>query len=475
MQVWVEYDGKSTVFNVTIAPLSLPKPDQPLLSSKVNLSSTILDVMYVGFASSTGTAAGSHYILGWSFSLNGKAEEIRPSLLPPLPPTEKNGAPRKNPKLLIVLLPIAISLLLPFTAFVVKLLIKNKKKFAEVVEDWETEYGPHRFSYRDIYRSTKGFSDDNLLGHGGFGTVHKGLLTKSKLEIAVKRISHDSRQGMKEFVAEIASIGRLRHRNLVQLLGYCRRQGELILVYDFMPNGSLDKYIFGRPEESLDWSQRFKIIRGIASGLLYLHEEWEQVVLHRDIKASNVLLDAHFNGKLGDFGLAKLYDRGSNLQTTRVVGTLGYLAPELSRTGKSTPCSDVFSFGAFLLEVACGKRPIELKTSGIDMVLVDWVLQFLKKGEILETRDRKLGAKFSAKEVEMVLRLGLLCSHPVPAERPSMRQVMHYLDEEVLPEISVDLFYAFDSCSSRYRLVAVDGMSGNSGTAPTLHSSSSSN
>ncbi|KAK8942515.1 L-type lectin-domain containing receptor kinase IV.1 [Platanthera zijinensis] len=481
MRVWVEYDGKSTVFNVTLAPLSVPKPEQPLLSSKINLSSIFLDAMYVGFASSTGTAAGSHYILGWSFSLNGKEEEeISLPLLPSLPPITEdengNGEAKKATKLLNILLPIAIALLLlPFAAFVIALLIKNKRKYAEVVEDWETEYGPHRFSYRDIYRSTRGFSDDNVLGHGGFGEVYKGLLTKSKLEIAVKRIAHDSRQGMKEFVAEIASIGRLRHRNLVQLLGYCRRRGELILVYDFMPNGSLDRYIFGRPEESLDWTQRFKIIRGIAAGLLYLHEEWEQVVLHRDIKASNVLLDARFEGKLGDFGLAKLYERGTNLHTTKVVGTLGYLAPELSRTGKSTPCSDVFGFGAFLLEVACGKRPIELKTSGIDMILVDWVVEFLKKGEILETRDRKLGGNFSPEEVEMVLRLGLMCSHPVPAERPSMRQVVQYLDGEVvLPELSMEQLYAFDSSSRRYRLVAGDDMSCNSGTVPTLPSSSSS-
>ncbi|KAK8961354.1 L-type lectin-domain containing receptor kinase IV.1 [Platanthera guangdongensis] len=483
MQVWVEYDGKSMVFNVTLAPLSVPKPEQPLLSSKINLSSIFLDAMYVGFASSTGTAAGSHYILGWSFSLNGKEEEeISLPLLPSLPPiTEEdngNGEAIKAPKLLIILLPIATALLLlPIAAFLIALLIKNKIKFAEVVEDWETEYGPHRFSYRDIYRSTRGFSNDNVLGHGGFGEVYKGLLTKSKLEIAVKRIAHDSKQGMKEFVAEIASIGRLRHRNLVQLLGYCRRRGELILVYDFMPNGSLDRYIFGRPEESLDWTQRFKIIRGIAAGLLYLHEEWEQVVLHRDIKSSNVLLDAHFEGKLGDFGLAKLYERGTNLHTTKVVGTLGYLAPELSRTGKSTPCSDVFGFGAFLLEVACGKRPIELKTSGIDMILVDWVVEFLKKGEILETRDRKLGGNFSPEEVEMVLRLGLMCSHPVPAERPSMRQVVQYLDGEVaLPELSTEQLYAFDSSSRKYRLVAGDVMSCNSGTVPTsLSSSSSSN
>nr|QEO19165.1 putative L-type lectin-domain containing receptor kinase IV.1-like isoform X1 [Cymbidium ensifolium] len=473
MRVWAEYDGKTMVLNVTLAPLFHPKPERPLLSSKLNLSSIVLDNMYVGFAASTGAAAGSHYILGWSFSMNGKATELDLSQLPSLPPRETEDTDTgKKTQLWIILLPTVIFILLLIASFGIVHLVKTKKKFAEEMEDWETEYGPHRFSYKELYRATKGFRDENLLGNGGFGGVYKGQLPKSKLEIAVKRISHDSRQGMKEFVAEIASIGRLRHRNLVQLLGYCRRRGELLLVYDYMPNSSLEKYIFDRPQKSLNWSQRFKIIRGIASGLLYLHEEWEQVVIHRDIKASNVLLDAEFNGKLGDFGLARLHDRGSNLQTTRVVGTLGYLAPELSRSGKSTTCSDVFGFGAFLLEVACGKRPIELKISGIETVLVDWVMECLKKGDILEARDRKLGTDFSAEELEMVLRLGLMCSHPSPAARPCMRQVVKCFEGEVpLPEISEEDFYVFDSSSRRNR-VLVGGSSQNSCTAPTNLSSS---
>ncbi|PKA52472.1 L-type lectin-domain containing receptor kinase IV.1 [Apostasia shenzhenica] len=471
LRLWVEYDGKNLDLNVTLAPLNVPKPHEPLLSANVNLSSIVFDEMYVGFSSSTGSAAGSHYILGWSFSMNGRAEELDLSHLPSLPIREDDEG--KNPQnIWVIVLPIGITVLLLLSAVGIAILMKTRKKFAEVVEDWESEYGPHRFSYRDLYRATGGFSDDNILGNGGFGGVYRGLLPKSKVDIAVKRISHDSRQGMKEFVAEIASIGRLRHRNLVQLLGYCRRRGELLLVYDFMPNGSLDKYIFGRADESLGWSPRFNIIKGIAAGLLYLHEEWEKVVLHRDIKASNVLLDAEFNGKLGDFGLARLYDRGSNPQTTRVVGTLGYLAPELSRTGKSSTSSDVFAFGAFLLEVACGKKPVELKTSGIEMVLLDWVLELFKKGELLEARDRKLGAEFDTEEAEMVLKLGLICSHPAPSARPSMRQVVQYLDREaLLPDVSPGDFLLLGS-SSWSRIVTVGDSSSNSCTAPADRSSS---
>ncbi|KAJ8642394.1 hypothetical protein MRB53_019088 [Persea americana] len=243
---------------------------------------------------------------------------------------------------------------------------------------------------------------------------------------------------MREFIAEIASIGKLRHRNLVRLLGYCRRKGELLLVYDFMFNGSLDKFLFSSERPVLNWDQRYKILRDVASGLLYLHEGWEQVVLHRDVKASNILLDADLNGRLGDFGLSRLYDRGTNAQTSHVAGTLGYLAHELTRTGKATISADVFSFGVVMLEVACGRRPIDLHASPEEENLVDWVTEFWKRGSLLEARDCKLGNDYVVKELELVLKLGLLCSHPVPAARPTMRQVTQYLDcDAVLPELSL--------------------------------------
>ena len=153
--------------------------------------------------------------------------------------------------------------------------ILTRKKCREIREDWEEEYGPHRFSYKNLHTATKGFNDTELLGEGGFGKVYIGIFPSSNVQIAVKRISHDSKQGMKEFVAEIPSMGRLRHRDLVQLLGYCRRSGELLLVYDYMPNGSLGKFLYSNEKLNLNWVQRFRIIKGVASGLLYLHEEWE--------------------------------------------------------------------------------------------------------------------------------------------------------------------------------------------------------
>jgi serine/threonine protein kinase len=433
MQVWVEYDGVKKKIEVTLAPINVEKPKTPLLSLSYDLSPIIEDNMYVGFSSSTGSILTTHFVLGWSFKVNGQAPKLVLSQLPKLP--RIGGKPRS--KVLTIGLPVIIVSLVSVAISAIVYMIRRKMKFAELLEDWEIQYGPHRFKYKDLYIATKGFREKELLGTGGFGRVYRGILPTSKIEIAVKRVSHESRQGMKQFVAEIVSIGRLRHRNLVPLLGYCRRKGELLLVYDYMPNRSLDKYLFDQPKVTLTWSQRFRVIKGVASGLFYLHEEWEQVVIHRDVKASNVLLDGELNARLGDFGLARLYDRGTTPQTTHMVGTLGYLAPEHSRSGKATPGTDVYAFGAFLLEVACGRRPIEPRGATDDVLLLDWVFSHWNRGEILDARDVRLGADYVAEEVELVLKLGLLCSHSEPAARPSMRQVVKFLEGDFpLPELS---------------------------------------
>ncbi|KAJ6832833.1 L-type lectin-domain containing receptor kinase IV.1-like [Iris pallida] len=431
MQVWVDYEGDDMILNVTLSPVETPKPNQPLLSSIVNLSNVVSDSMYVGFTSANAAFFTAHCVLGWSFKMNGTAPALDYKKLPPVPQFKTSGRSRK----LAIWLTVASTLLVLLVASGVVFFVRRRIKYAELLEDWEREYGPHRFSYKDLFKATNGFKDKELLGIGGFGMVYRGVLPTSNIQVAVKRVSHDSKQGMKEFVAEIVSIGQLRHRNVVQLLGYCRRKGELLLVYDYMPNASLDKFLHERSKPALTWAQRFRIIKGVASGLLYLHEDWEQVVIHRDIKASNVLLDSEMNGRLGDFGLARLYEHGSVPQTTHVVGTMGYIAPELGRTGKATTATDVFAYGAFLLEVACGRRPIESKSE--QMVLVDWVLENWKKGSVLATCDPRLREEFSVAEMELVLKLGLLCSHPLPAARPGMRQVMQFLDgDAAFPELT---------------------------------------
>ncbi|CAK9158871.1 unnamed protein product, partial [Ilex paraguariensis] len=436
-QVWIDYDGVKKNLVVTLAPVRIAKPNRPLLNVSIDLSPILFDYMYVGFSAAAGAAkltGSNHYILGWSFNKTGPAQILDVSILPPVPGVMiTKGTLVRDVTISVAVVLVVLIITTGGIAY-----IKHRRKYAEVREDWEVEYGPQRFSYKDLYKATKGFNHKELLGAGGFGQVFRGILSSSNAQVAVKRVSHESNQGMREFVAEIASMGRLRHRNLVALLGYCRRKGELLLVYDCMPHGSLDKFLHSNEKPSLNWAQRYQILRGIASGLLYLHEGWEKVVLHRDVKASNVLLDADFNGRLGDFGLARLYDHGENPKTTHVVGTFGYIAPELAKTGKATTSTDVFAFAAFMLEVACGQRP--LKVHGFDdKILVQWVLEKWQEGAILEASDPRLRGEFVAEEMELVLKLGLLCSHYNPVSRPSMRQVMQYLDGDAMfSEVFID-------------------------------------
>lgn len=440
IQVWVDYDGNAKLLNLTLAPFS-SKPSAPLFSFPIDLAPILEEEMFVGFSASTGLLASSHYLFGWSFKMNGTAQSLDLSSLPSLPQPPK----KKRVTFIAVSSSLAVVIfLLISTALAAYAVYRYKNR--EIIEPWELEYGPHRFTYKELRRAAKGFGDRGLLGAGGFGKVYKGVIPSTGIEVAVKRISHDSRQGIREFIAEIASIGRLRHRNLVQLQGWCRHRGDLLLVYDYMPNGSLDHLLFEGNHASsspaisrpvLTWENRFRILRGVASGLLYLHEEWESVVIHRDVKASNVLLDADLNGRLGDFGLAKLHEHGANPSTTRVVGTLGYLAPELTRTGKATASSDVFAFGALILEVVCGRRPIEPKAMPEELILVDWVWDLWSKNRWSEAVDIQLKGAYDVEEAEVAMKVGLLCSQPLPALRPTMREVARYLDGGDTTEVPV--------------------------------------
>jgi serine/threonine protein kinase len=303
-------------------------------------------------------------------------------------------------------------------------------------------HGPRKFSYRELSIATNAFSPEELLGRGGFGCVYKGMLRDTKALVAVKKISKDSQQGGNEFFAELSIISRIQHRNLVKLQGWCSERGELMLVYDYMPNKSLDKLLFQNCSElevaehhqnstamKLDWGMRHNVLLGIASALAYLHEDWsEHRVVHRDVKASNVMLDKDFNACLGDFGLARLIEQSKEVaDTTIVAGTVGYLAPELARTGKATTMTDVFSYGALALEVGCGRRPFDRKFPEEQIVLLDWVWNCYENGELLKVVDSRLGNNFNEEQMTKVLLLGLLCSHPDPNARPPMGYVRQVL------------------------------------------------
>ncbi|GJN20025.1 hypothetical protein PR202_gb07348 [Eleusine coracana subsp. coracana] len=441
IQAWVDYDGVTKVLNVTIAPVSVTttRPRRPLISRAIDLLPIFKQDMYVGFSSSTGKLASSHYILAWSFRTGGGGG-VPQVPNPPTPPLSRSAVIK------IVALAYAGTLAVIVAAIGLALWLRRRAVLAETLEEWELDH-PHRLPYRELYIATKGFKASELLGAGGFGQVYRGVLRRSVGVVAIKRISNNGTQGMREFVAEVASLGRLRHRNLVELRGWCKRGQDLLLVYEYMPNGSLDAHLFCRADEParplLTWKQRVKILRGVAAGLLYLHEEWEQVVIHRDVKASNVLLGADMSARLGDFGLARLYEHGADPATTRVVGTLGYMGPELTVTARATTATDVFAFGALLLEVACGRRPIDPATGEN---LTRRVRDLGAKGDLLRAVDERLGGRYDTEEAKLVLWLGLMCGQSRPEARPSMRQVCQYLDGEAdVQEDAVLIFSDVDS------------------------------
>ncbi|KAF8083387.1 hypothetical protein N665_0776s0012 [Sinapis alba] len=432
IQVWVEYDGSS--LNVTLAPIDRQKPDQPLMSRHINLSEYFQDKMFVGFSAATGQLTSNQYLLGWSFSRSKELlQNLDLSKLPQAPLPRDKQPPLLSPPLIgLVILSVIIVLLVLGVVYWYR-----RIKYAEVREPWEKDYGPHRFSYKSLYKATNGFGKDCCVGKGGFGDVYKGTLPLSR-HIAVKRLSHNAEQGMKQFVAEVVTMGSLQHRNLVPLLGYCRRKRELLLVSEYMPNGSLDQYLFHDQNPSPSWLQRISILKDIASALSYLHTGATQVVLHRDIKSSNVMLDSDFNGRLGDFGMARFHDPRANISATAAVGTIGYMAPELITMGTSTK-TDVYAFGAFLLEVTCGRRPVEPELPVEKKYLVKWVCVCWKQASLLETVDPRLGRETSFKDVEMVLKLGLLCTNAIPEARPTMGQVVQYLNLDLtLPDFSLN-------------------------------------
>ncbi|QCE03311.1 lectin-domain containing receptor kinase VI.4-like [Vigna unguiculata] len=438
--VWIEYDGETDILNLTIASYPKSKPSKPLISQRVGLESVMKESMFFGFSASTGKRKSSaHYILGWSFAVNGVAPQLDYALLPKPPPKEKHS--NTFPWIKVV---IGILSALTFTLLCLLLFVTLYKRYMvfETLEDWEMDC-PHRFRYRDLHLATKGFTESQLIGVGGFGSVYKGVLPSTGSEVAVKRILRTPAKGMREFAAEIESLGRLRHKNLVNLQGWCKHKNDLLLVYDYIPNGSLDSLLFSK-SFVLDWDQRFRILKGVAAGLLYLHEEWEQVVIHRDVKSSNILIDGDFNAHLGDFGLARLYSHDQVSHTTSVVGTIGYIAPELTRTGKASTSSDVYAFGVLLLEMVAGTRPVG--SSG-NFFLVDWVLENSHLGQILEVVDPKLDSVYDEEEAELVLKLGLLCTQNKAEYRPSIQQVTRYLNfDDPFPDISDCRYY--DSQSS---------------------------
>ncbi|GLT98571.1 hypothetical protein SLE2022_160710 [Rubroshorea leprosula] len=287
------------------------------------------------------------------------------------------------------------------------------------------------FTYEELARATEGFSDANLLGQGGFGYVHKGILPNGK-EVAVKRLKVGSEQGEREFQAEVEIISRVHHKHLVSLVGYCITGSHRMLVYDFVPNNTLEFHLHGKGQPTMDWPTRMKIALGSAKGLAYLHEDCHPKIIHRDIKAANILLDFKFEAKVSDFGLAKFCSDVNTHVSTRVMGTFGYLAPECASSGKLTDKSDVFSFGVMLLELITGRQPAD--SFSVDDSLVDWARPLLTRA--LDDRnfdslaDPRLQNKYNHNEMARMVTCAAACVRHSSRIRPRMSQIVRALEGE---------------------------------------------
>ncbi|KAG6531186.1 L-type lectin-domain containing receptor kinase IX.1-like isoform X1 [Zingiber officinale] len=457
----ISYTAISNLLVVRVEELKASPNSSPLnLTYRVDLRKVLPDQVLVGFSATNGSAAVLQRITNWNFTSDLEPESKKSAL-----------------KLWMVAPAIALILALFLAALILYIwrgegslrtkilywiilsvekgvtfarrpllwcrLMRRRGKGEDgnlssgesMDDEFSTGTGPRRFSYRELALATNNFSEKRKLGQGGFGGVYKGFLVRSGSEVAVKKISSTSKQGRKEYASEVKIISRLRHRNLVQLLGWCHERGEFLLVYEFLPNGSLDRHLFRRPTSSsppLPWEIRYNVAVGLAKALLYLHEEWEQCVVHRDIKPSNVMLDSGFNAKLGDFGLARLVDHQLGQHATGVAGTLGYLAPECFHTGKASKESDVYSFGVVALEIATGRRAVEHdKEAEEEVRLLEWVWDMNGKGRLIEAVDRRLEEQFEEAQfeaqMERLMLVGLWCAHPDQAQRPSMREAIQAL------------------------------------------------
>ncbi|KAK3424533.1 hypothetical protein EUGRSUZ_F01306 [Eucalyptus grandis] len=286
-----------------------------------------------------------------------------------------------------------------------------------------------RFTLRQIKAATGNFASVNKIGEGGFGPVYKGTLSDGII-IAVKQLSSKSKQGNREFLNEIGMISALQHPNLVKLYGCCIEGNQLLLVYEYLENNSLARALFGRDEQliQLDWATRKKICLGIARGLAYLHEESRLKIVHRDIKATNVLLDKELNAKISDFGLAKLDEEENTHISTRIAGTIGYMAPEYAMRGYLTDKADVYSFGVVALEIVSGKSNTNYRPKEEFVYLLDWACVLQEQGNVLELVDPRLGSDYSKEEAMRMLNLALLCTNLSPTLRPPMSSVVSMLE-----------------------------------------------
>ncbi|KAG6571881.1 L-type lectin-domain containing receptor kinase IX.2-like [Cucurbita moschata] len=450
VQAVISYNSTShnlTVFLVDEGDSEVSPRNSSSFSFNIDLREHLPEWVTIGFSGSTGNLFEIHTISSWSFNSRLQVEvNVTTTTDPASSPVHSTIG--ISMKWLMIILEVALPLILIlgfawFWIWIMKRTIRRRSLRRDQEEDLENETGPRKISYKDLSEATNKFSDENLLGEGGFGKVYRGFLDNRELDVAVKRITPNNlHQGSREFASEVKTISKLRHKNLVELIGWCcSRNEEYLIVYKFMPNKSLDFHLF-QQNNLLTWNHRYRITVGLASALHYLQEEQDPYVLHRDIKSSNILLDAEFNAKLGDFGLAKLVDRGKPSTSTTLRGTEGYVAPEYLQSSISSKESDIYSFGIVCLEIACGKRALgETREDGRKCLikLVEWVWDYYRRRSVIEAADPKLRQIFKRDEMKQLLIVGLACAQPDFCLRPSIKQVIDMLNfKSPLPNLPLE-------------------------------------
>ncbi|XP_066397270.1 probable LRR receptor-like serine/threonine-protein kinase At1g07650 isoform X4 [Miscanthus floridulus] len=363
----------------------------------------------------------------------------------------KAGSSKKRSSRASIALIIGIPIVAIFTALIVGIycIIKKQRKSSMHKELRALDLQIGSFTLRQIKAATRNFDAANKIGEGGFGSVYKGLLSDGTI-IAVKQLSSRSKQGNREFVNEIGMISALQHPNLVKLYGCCTEGNQLSLVYEYMENNCLARALFVEQYRlRMDWGARHKICLGIARGLAYLHEDSAIRIVHRDIKASNILLDKDLNAKISDFGLAKLNEDDHTHISTKVAGTIGYMAPEYAMRGYLTDKADVYSFGVVVLEIVSGKSNTNYRPKEDFVYLLDWACVLHERGTLLELVDPDLGSNYSTEEALLMLNVALLCTTAAPTLRPKMSKVVSLLEGSTpLQPLLTDLSLAANSLSS---------------------------
>ncbi|KAF2933201.1 hypothetical protein DAI22_04g064700 [Oryza sativa Japonica Group] len=454
MSATVSYDSGARRLDVALAIGGGAATATYNLSAAVHLRSVLPEQVAVGFSAATGDQfASNHTVLSFTFSSTLPTRTTNP------PPPSTSSAKTAHLSAAVAAAGIALLLLVLAITILIRRARKRRRRDDGVSyddslddddeEDMESGTGPRRIPYAQLAAATGGFAEIGKLGEGGSGSVYGGHVRELGRDVAIKVFTRGaSMEGRKEYRSEVTVISRLRHRNLVQLMGWCHGRRRLLLVYELVRNGSLDGHLYSN-KETLTWPLRYQIINGLASAVLYLHQEWDQCVVHGDIKPSNIMLDESFNAKLGDFGLARLIDHGMSLQTmTAVAGTPGYLDPECVITGKASTESDMYSFGIVLLEVASGRRPMVVTPraaaatagggkddddgGGQLFRLVEWAWELYGRGDDDQSSldaiaDTRLGGAFDRWEMERVVGVGLWCAHPDPKARPAIRQAAEAL------------------------------------------------